>query len=391
MTQVQVIQSMAKLSLSLWMSARRGDGLTIFVQALSFWLQKQSDKMRFLTKLFQIYRPKTFLYLMSLRTGTELITLSLLLNKVSGIYGLLALLTGIALSPLQLSMYIYSVLALILTALLAPHIRKQSPLECLLLAWFYAIDSLINACYTAAFGVTWFLVISQHHSTHNEPISGPGGAGKTIDETAGFTSPEYNVSHVDIVVAPAKGLTTGQEAVAMGSPAASMTATTAANPSLGHGVLQPESVPSIIVICLLWAVRFYFIFVVMAYARSVLRQYASTTIPSIPVPTAPGRKPDPKNAVPNPFVRSRPEGRGWRGRLGRAMVAVGRSYWFGSEDDDDWAAGLGVKFGHVARSEESGVLERERRRRSGTGPPPPPPVLPQPSLGLEVPRFQTSS
>lgn len=72
------------------------------------------------------------------------------------------------------------------------------------------------------------------------------------------------------------------------------------------------------------------------------------------------------------------------------MVAIGKGYWFGSEDDDDWVAGLGVKFGNT-RSEESGVLERERRRRSGTGPPPPSVALPQPSSGLEVPRFQPPS
>ncbi|GAT30995.1 UPF0596 Golgi apparatus membrane protein c [Aspergillus luchuensis] len=122
---------------------------------------------------------------MSLQTGASLITLSLLLNKISGLYGLLALLTGYHLSPVQLSMYIYSLLALGLTALLFPHIRKQTPLQCLALAWLYVLDSLINAAYTAAFGVTWFLVVSQHYD--NGSASGPGG--ETIAQTAGFTSP----------------------------------------------------------------------------------------------------------------------------------------------------------------------------------------------------------
>ena len=74
---------------------------------------------------------------MSLSTGASLITLSLLLNKVSGLYGLLALLTGYHLSPIQLSMYIYSLFALVLTALLVPHIRTQSPLHCLALKMTY--------------------------------------------------------------------------------------------------------------------------------------------------------------------------------------------------------------------------------------------------------------
>ncbi|ERF70708.1 hypothetical protein EPUS_02574 [Endocarpon pusillum Z07020] len=93
------------------------------------------------SRLLRLPRPKTFLYTMSLSTGASLITLSLLLNKVSALYGLLALLTGFELNTLQLSMYIYSLLALGLTAYLAPHIRTH----------------IVNAAYTAAFGVTWFL------------------------------------------------------------------------------------------------------------------------------------------------------------------------------------------------------------------------------------------
>jgi hypothetical protein len=96
---------------------------------------------------------QTFLYIMSLQTGATLITLSLLLNKVSGLYGLLVLVTGFHLSPFQLSMYIYSLVAFVLTAFLAPHIQKQSPLQCLALAWFYLIDSVINAAYTVFFAV----------------------------------------------------------------------------------------------------------------------------------------------------------------------------------------------------------------------------------------------
>ncbi len=49
---------------------------------------------------------------MSLSTGASLITLSLLVNKLAGFYGILALLTGYELSPFQLTMYVYSVLAL---------------------------------------------------------------------------------------------------------------------------------------------------------------------------------------------------------------------------------------------------------------------------------------
>ena len=49
---------------------------------------------------------------MSLQTGTEMISIALLINKVTGVYGLLAILTGYALDGVQLSMYIYSVAVL---------------------------------------------------------------------------------------------------------------------------------------------------------------------------------------------------------------------------------------------------------------------------------------
>ncbi|KAL8840725.1 MAG: hypothetical protein Q9170_001243 [Blastenia crenularia] len=327
--------------------------------------------MGFTNRFIRVPRPQTFLYLMSLRTGTELITLSLLLNKVSGFYGLLALLTGLHLSPLQLSMYIYSLIALVITVLLASHIRSQSPFHCLALACFYILDSVINAAYTAAFAVTWFLVISQHHSDANGKKA-PGPGGSTIDDTSGFTSPQYNVSHVDVSVAPDQGVSPGDQAVTVGQPGFS---TTAPGPSLGHGVLQAESMSSIVTICALWAVRFYFVLVVMSYARLVLRQHvAASSRPNTALHT--GSKSS--IVAENPFESQLPEGQGWKGKLGRLMIRLGKTYWLESkEGDEEWMRNAQS----YRRREEGisspvpGVVERERRRRSGTGPPPPMPPL----------------
>lgn len=294
---------------------------------------------------------------MSLRTGTELITLSLLLNKLSGLYGLLALLTGLHLSLLQLSMYIYSLLALILTALLAPHIRTQSPFHCLALASFYICDSLVNAAYTAAFAVTWFFVISQQHSAAGgDGLRGAGAS--TIDDTAGFTSPAFNVSHVDIAIMP------GYDAVAVATPGG--LAATAGEPSLGHGVLQPESISSVVMICALWAARVYCVLVVMSYARLVLRQHSAPW--SNPNSTSHTGVAKDAAYLDNPFAAHLPEGRGWQGRLGRAMVKVARGYWLGSEEGDEaWvAADATRKLRKRNGGEAPGVVERERRKRSGT-------------------------
>ncbi|KAF3767535.1 DUF1753-domain-containing protein [Cryphonectria parasitica EP155] len=106
---------------------------------------------------FRLPKPKTFLGLMSLQTGTEIITITLLINKLTGLYGLLAILTGFALDAVQLSMYIYSTAVLITLAFLLPHVRKQTPFQVLLLAWLYIVDTALNAAYTAFFAIEWFI------------------------------------------------------------------------------------------------------------------------------------------------------------------------------------------------------------------------------------------
>ena len=296
---------------------------------------------------------------MSLRTGTELSTLTLLLNKVSGLYGLLALLTGLHLSGLQLSMYIYSLFALVLVSILSPHIRTQSPFECLALATFFVLDTLINAIYTTAFAITWFLVLSHDSSAEEAPGAGLAG-GKTMDETAGFTSPEYNVSHVEVVVGPDQGI-----------PGDKAEVITAAHPGVGprsvNGVLQPESVSSIVVICALWAMRVYLVLIVMSYARLVLRRHIMTTA-GRNIQLHSGSKD--RDMLEDPFAMHLPEGKGWKGKLGRILVDFGRRYWLGAEEADegwmDQEMGGGGSGRKGSRSQNGSPIERERRRRSGT-------------------------
>ncbi|KAK7514469.1 Inositolphosphorylceramide synthase subunit Kei1-domain-containing protein [Phyllosticta citriasiana] len=240
-------------------------------------------------------------------------------------------------------MYIYSILALFLTVYLAQYIRKQDPLRCLALAWFYAIDTAINAAYTVAFGVAWFLVLAQHpHET--KPDGAPGGpGGKMIGDTSGFTNPKYNVSEVGVVAEPASGYKTGQDAVAAGVGSADSSFPAA---GLGGAVFQSGSITSISIISALWAVRIYF-------------------VPS-------------DSLAENPFAETREDGQGWQGKLGRFMVSFGKEYWLGRDEDGEWMRGMGGKFRKSTSLEPPpGVHERERRRRSGTGPPAPPPQLPR--------------
>lgn len=300
---------------------------------------------------------------MSLRTGTEMISLSMVFNKLTGFYGLLAVLAGLKLSPLQLSMYIYSVAALVLIAILMPHVRKQSPFQCLALAWFYLFDTVINTAYTLAFAMTWFIAISATDA-NNGVSNAPGGT--TMYDAAGFTTPKLNVSNVDVIAAPAAGVTGGQNAVAYGAAGAAVT---------GSAAVFEESIPSMLLIALMTLIRVYFILITMAYARQVLRQHMYNNAPAVKLHlhidgTADG-------PAENPFAVDSPAGHGWQGKLGRIMVTVGESYWLGGQADDAWAKGLDGRFRTTKSAGPPGTLERERRARSGTGPPLPPKDLPK--------------
>lgn len=149
-----------------------------------------------------------------------------------------------------------------------------------------------------------------------------------MSDAAGFPNPEFNVSRVDVAVGPDAGIP-GKREEALTAGVGSGTASTAASPSLGHGVLQSESISSIVVICALWAVRVYFVLIVMSYARLVLQRHVASMSRASTALYMPGKS---SNLIENPFAMHLPEGKGWKGRLGRAMVSVGRSYWLGIEE-----------------------------------------------------------
>jgi len=313
----------------------------------------------------------------------------MLINKLSGLYGILALITGYHLSSFQLSMYIYSIFGLFLTIYLAPHIRLQSPLQCLALAWFYVLDSVINAAYTVAFAVTWFLVIAPNNAGQGDKTGSLGG--ETIRDTSGFTDPKFNVGNAET---PQSGMTGGLDTVATAAAAAAVSGSSSAgvngNGALETVVLDTQSMNSIGVIIALWTIRAYFCLIMLAFARMVLRQHmVSTGAKNISYTTASPNA----NLAENPFAESKPEGQGWAGKLGRFMISIGRSYWLASDEDDSWMYGMkfrrSTEEGTMLSKIEAGPTERERRRRSGTGPPLPSAGIPSVAEGdgktLQVP------
>lgn len=244
---------------------------------------------RFTRLYLRVPRPKSLFGVIGLQTGAEVISLALVFNKVTGVYGLLAILTGYQLSLLQLSTYVYSLAVLVLLAILLPHIRRQSPFECLALAWLYILDTGINAAYTAAFGLDWYF------STQ-------------LMETDTGAKPTDLPNYV------AEGMQGLRKEAAV------------------HGKVVPqETATSMLLIIASTLIRVYFCFVVMAYAKQVLQKYMQLMILE-----GPG-----VDDHEGPFAEDLPDGEGRRGRLGRMMVTCGRTYWLDTRDSDEWAPSLG--------------------------------------------------
>jgi hypothetical protein len=244
---------------------------------------------------------QSFLGLLSLRTGTELISVALVFNKATGFYGLLTLLTGYSLSALQVTAYLGSILVLVALAVCIPHIRKQSPLHNLALAWVYAIDTVVSAAYTTAFATSWYLAL-QH-----DP-KGPAG-----NEEAAAAGTQNN---------NATGQVPRDDDVHQARA--------------GAGV--EDTAASMVLIVAFTLVRVYFSLVVTAYARMVLLRFVDERMADAEEDGLSGTSPD-------PFAIGAPLGEGWRGKLGRAMVSVGRGYWLGGKkEDEEWARRVKAKF-----------------------------------------------
>jgi hypothetical protein len=230
------------------------------------------------------------------------------------------------------------------------------------------LDTLVSGLYTALFSTGWFLLLSQHlqEPGKENPL---GGAAASMSDTAGFTDPKHNVTEVEVLVKPAPGVMSGQEAILHGH--------TQQEGSLGAAVLQSDSLTSIALLALFTLVRLYFCIIVMSYARSILRQYVAQTS-NAQLDYATSDSTDPTMA-PSPFAEERLEGAGWRGKLGRLMLRFpSQRYWLGREDHEcqsDWERATSGRFELgkkplTIKVPENGVSERERRARSGTGPPP---------------------
>ncbi|KAF8909328.1 Inositolphosphorylceramide synthase subunit Kei1-domain-containing protein [Gymnopilus junonius] len=106
---------------------------------------------------WRLWPLSSFLGLLDLKTGVTVALLFALLNKVAGVYGLIAVLTGAGGSFAQLSLYIYSAVALAALAWGLRVVHNEDAKKTLYFAHLFFADHIFSTSWTIFFAVGWWL------------------------------------------------------------------------------------------------------------------------------------------------------------------------------------------------------------------------------------------
>ncbi|KAK9463040.1 Inositolphosphorylceramide synthase subunit Kei1-domain-containing protein [Lipomyces oligophaga] len=99
---------------------------------------------------------KYFMGFLPLAAGAELIAVFGIVNKASGLYGLLSIFTGHPISGEQWALNIISIILLPFFLYALHCVRRQMALPVAAFAYVYFLDMLANIAFTIYFSVTWF-------------------------------------------------------------------------------------------------------------------------------------------------------------------------------------------------------------------------------------------
>ncbi|KAK7056315.1 hypothetical protein VNI00_002868 [Paramarasmius palmivorus] len=94
--------------------------------------------------------------LLDIKTGVTVALLFTVLNKVAGIYGLIAVATGAGGSFSQLSLYIYSVVALVALVWGLKAVKEENPKQTLYFAHLFFADHIFSTSWTVYFASVWW-------------------------------------------------------------------------------------------------------------------------------------------------------------------------------------------------------------------------------------------
>jgi hypothetical protein len=106
------------------------------------------------------------------------------LNKVAGVYGLIAVLTGAGGSFAQLSMYIYSVLGLVALGWGLQVVKAEDARQTFYLAHLFCADYVLSTSWTVYFAVRWWW-----HTPHDGARQANSQAQEDLIAVAQITGP----------------------------------------------------------------------------------------------------------------------------------------------------------------------------------------------------------
>ncbi|TFK39953.1 Inositolphosphorylceramide synthase subunit Kei1-domain-containing protein [Crucibulum laeve] len=131
---------------------------------------------------WRLWPLSSFLGLLDLKTGVTVALLFALLNKVAGVYGLIAVLTGAGGSFAQLSLYIYSAIALVALAWGLRAVKEEDPKQTLYFAHLFFADHVLSTSWTVFFALVWWL-----WTPHDGQRQASSAAQKQIMESGNIT------------------------------------------------------------------------------------------------------------------------------------------------------------------------------------------------------------
>ncbi|KAF7306298.1 hypothetical protein MIND_00420800 [Mycena indigotica] len=119
------------------------------------------ESLSFLVIMKLMLRPdvwplSTFLGILDLKTGVTIAILFAVLNKVAGVYGLIAMLTGAGGTFAQLSLYLYSVVALVAFGWGLQVVKTEDARQTLYFAHVFSADYVLSTLWTAYFAAAWW-------------------------------------------------------------------------------------------------------------------------------------------------------------------------------------------------------------------------------------------
>ncbi|KAL1944988.1 hypothetical protein VTO73DRAFT_2608 [Trametes versicolor] len=120
----------------------------------------------------------TFLGFLDIKTGVTIALLFALLNKVAGVYGLIAVLTGAGGSAAQLSLYLYSVLGLVALTWGLKAILHEDAKRTLYFAHLFFADHILSTAWLVYFGVLWWF-----YTLHDGRVIANSDAQKEVMES----------------------------------------------------------------------------------------------------------------------------------------------------------------------------------------------------------------